>query len=141
MITTPGARAPGVIGIGLDIALVGRMEKAARRHPGIIERIFSAQERSACLSKKNPYPSMAARFAAKEACMKALGTGWGMGVGFLDIQVVSNFGEPPSLSLHGQAAEHFLKMGGMRTHLSMTHDGDIAAAVVVIEGGATQGEG
>lgn len=123
-----------VLGIGVDLASVERVERALRRRPALAGRIFAPAETQACMRRADPYPSLAARFAAKEACMKALGTGWGSGVSFLDIVVEGAFGEPPRLALTGGAADRFRRMGAARAHLSLSHDGGVAAAFVVLEG-------
>jgi len=122
-----------ILGVGIDIADVRRWTKLMARRPAILERIFTAAEREACLSQSAPERSFAARFAAKEACLKALGTGWGQGLGFLHVEVSGGRGTQPSLRLHGPAAERFAGMGGKALHLSLTHEGDTAAAVVILE--------
>lgn len=123
-----------VLGIGVDIVSVERVERALRRRPALAGRIFAPSESEACLHRADPYPSLAARFAAKEACMKALGTGWGSGVSFREITVAGAFGEPPRLVLEGGAAARLQAMGATRVHLSLTHDGGMAGAFVVLEG-------
>lgn len=129
-----------VLGIGVDLASADRMERALRRQPGLMGRLFTPSEVDACMGRANPYPSLAARFAAKEACMKALGSGWGSGVSFLQIAVDGAFGEPPTLVLSGTASERFRDMGGRRIHLSLSHEGKLAVAFVILEGGGTPGE-
>jgi holo-[acyl-carrier protein] synthase len=126
-----------VLGVGVDLASAERLERALKRTPALKGRLFTPGEVAACAGRARPFPSFAARFAAKEACMKALGTGWGSGVSFLDIAVEGAFGEPPRLALSGQAAERFREMGGSRLHLSLTHEGGMAAAFVVLEGAPT----
>jgi holo-[acyl-carrier protein] synthase len=123
-----------VLGIGVDLASAERMGTALGRHPGLLERLFTEGEAESCMGRVDPYPSLAARFAAKEACMKALGSGWGQGVSFRDIAVEGAFGEPPRLALRGRAAELFREMGGRRAHLSLSHEGGLAAAFVILEG-------
>ena len=118
----------------MDLASARRLKAAAERQPGILRRLFTGAESESCMGRADPYPSLAARFAAKEACMKALGTGWGQGVSFLDISVEGAFGEPPSLALKAGAARRFREMGGRRAHLSLSHEGETAVAFVVIEG-------
>jgi len=118
----------------LDLLSIPRLEAALERHPRLKERVFTEAERRACERKIASFGSFAARFAAKEAAMKALGTGWGQGVGWLDIEVSGGMGRPPGLTFHGGAAKRFEAMGGAEVHLSMTHEKEMAAAVVVIEG-------
>lgn len=124
-----------VLGIGVDLASAERLGAALKRRPGLLGRLFTEGEAERCMSRGDPYPSLAARFAAKEACMKALGTGWGQGVSFRDIVVEGAFGDPPRLALRGRAAERFREMGGRCAHLSLSHEGGLAAAFVVLEGG------
>jgi holo-[acyl-carrier protein] synthase len=123
-----------ILGIGTDIVDIERFAATCRRRPRILDRLFTPEERKACENKKNPCPSLAARFAAKEACMKALGTGWGKGVGFGDIVVEGGTDEPPRLTLHGGARRHFEAAGGTAAHLSLSHDKGLAMAFVVLEG-------
>lgn len=123
-----------VLGLGVDLLSIPRFEAALRRHPRLLERVFTAAERRACERKRRPLGSYAARFAAKEAAMKALGTGWGRGVGWQDVEVVGGLGRPPAIEFHGAAAERFGRMGGRRAVLSITHEKEMAAAVVIIEG-------
>ena len=118
----------------MDLLSIPRLEAALERHPRLKERVFTEAERRACERKIASFGSFAARFAAKEAAMKALGTGWGQGVGWLDIEVSGGMGRPPGLTFHGGAAKRFEAMGGAEVHLSMTHEKEMAAAVVVIEG-------
>jgi holo-[acyl-carrier protein] synthase len=122
-----------ILGIGTDIVDIERFETACRRRPRILDRIFTPGEREHCEKKKDPYPSLAVRFAAKEACMKALGTGWGQGVGFRDIEVAGGTDEPPQLGLHGEAKARLAAAGGTNAHLSLSHDRGLALAFVIIE--------
>jgi len=123
-----------ILGIGTDIVDVRRFEALCRRRPRVLDRLFTPGERRACEGKRDPYPSLAARFAAKEACMKALGTGWGRGVGFRDIAVEADAGGVPRLTLRGGARERFGAAGGTAARLSLSHDGGLALAFVVFEG-------
>lgn len=122
-----------ILSVGLDLLSIPRLKAALKRHPRLKERVFTEAERRACDKKVAPLGSYAARFAAKEAAMKALGTGWGQGVGWKDIEVVGGLGKPPGLALYGAAARHLEAMGGAKAHLSVTHEKEMAAAVVVIE--------
>ncbi len=124
-----------VVGLGSDLVDVRRLAAIlARRAERFLERVFTPSERELCRRRADSARAFAARFAAKEACMKALGTGWGQGVGFLDVEVVGGAGSPPQLVLRGAAAERARKLGVRGIHVSLTHDGDYAAAVVVLEG-------
>jgi len=123
-----------IIGLGIDVLEVARMGEALRRHGEHFEsRVFTDSERESCRNRGDRILALAARFAAKEACLKALGTGWAEGVGFRDVEVVRNGNEPPRLILHGGAARIAEARGVTRWHVSLTHQPGIAAAVVVLE--------
>jgi holo-[acyl-carrier protein] synthase len=129
-----------IVGVGIDVVEIERIrDLRQRRGDRFCERVFTAGEVSACLQREDPAPSLAARFAAKEAGMKALGTGWGEGVGWRDLEVVSLAGKQPRLELHGRAASRAAELGAYCSHLSLSHDGGVAAAVVVLE--AREGTG
>jgi holo-[acyl-carrier protein] synthase len=123
-----------IVGTGVDIAEVGRIaasiERFGRR---FTERVFTADEIRYCESKANKAERYAARFAAKEAAMKAIGTGWRHGVTWQDIEVRRATGGRPSVSFRGRAAEFFAKLGAQRAHLSLTHTADFAMAQVILE--------
>jgi len=123
-----------ILGVGLDLLSIPRLEAALKRHPALKERVFTEAERHACERKSAPQGSYAARFAAKEAAMKALGTGWGKGVGWQDVEVIGGMGKPPGIAFHGAAARRFKAMGGTKAHVSLTHEKEMAAAVVILEG-------
>ncbi len=124
-----------ILGVGLDLVAVERVRALQeRRGERFLRRVFTEAEASACLAKADPAPSLAARFAAKEAGMKALGTGWAQGVGWRDLEVLGEPGRPPTLALRGRAAEVAAGRGVGAVHLSLTHDGGVAAAVVILEG-------
>jgi holo-[acyl-carrier protein] synthase len=122
-----------ILGVGLDLLSIPRLEAALRRHPKLKERVFTEGERKACERKRDALGSYAARFAAKEAAMKALGTGWGQGVGWQDLEVVGGMGRPPAIAFRGAAKRHFEELGATRAHLSITHEKEMAAAVVILE--------
>ncbi|MBN1256578.1 MAG: holo-ACP synthase [Planctomycetes bacterium] len=124
-----------IIGIGLDICETQRIREAISRHgERFLKKTFSAAEQAACKASANTEERYAARFAAKEAAMKALGTGWQKGIGFLSIEVGNDEIGAPVLQLHGNAQKLAGEKGVARMHLSLTHTGDYAAAVVVLEG-------
>jgi holo-[acyl-carrier protein] synthase len=123
-----------VVGLGIDLVEVARIGALLERHPErFLARICRAGEadlaRGATLDQH-----VAGLFAAKEAVLKALGTGWAEGVGFRDVEVVRGPGGAPGVRLHGAAAEHARRLGGDRVHLSITHERTHAAAVAVLEG-------
>jgi holo-[acyl-carrier protein] synthase len=124
-----------IVGLGLDIAEIDRIEAAIGRHGApIIERLFTPGEVAYCESHKNRFERYAARFAAKEAAMKALGTGWRHGVRWRDIEVTRETGGKPVLGLAGVARELADRMGVKNISLSITHSGNLALAQVIFEG-------
>ena len=124
-----------IVGIGVDIAEVARVRQAIERHgERFLKRVFTPVEISYCRSHRNSDERFAARFAAKEAAMKALGTGWQGGIAWRDIEVSNAASGKPSLNLTGRAQEIFRSLGGKRILLSVTHTDDYALAQVVIEG-------
>ncbi len=122
-----------ILGIGVDLCDVGRLRRAMAR-AGFAERVFDEAEVRYCERRARREQHYAARFAAKEACLKALGTGWGRGAGFRDVAVLTDGAGPPALRLSGGAARRARELGVSRSHLSLTHSGGYAVAVVVLEG-------
>ena len=119
---------------GVDLVEVARIERMLETHEErFLARVFTEGERAYCLRKARPGPSLAARFAAKEAVMKCLGTGWSGGVGFRQIEVVRAASGAPSLQLHGRALEVADELGIARWHLSLTHTEHGALAFVIAE--------
>src|SRR5277367_2283094 len=110
-----------IVGTGIDIAEVPRIRQAIERFgERFLQRIFTAGERAYCDSKANREERYAARFAAKEAAMKALGTGWNHGVRWRDCEVIRLPGGRPSMKFHGKAAEFALKLGAKNVALSLS---------------------
>ena len=124
-----------VRGIGIDVCKVERIAESLQRFGERMERrLFTADELAYCRGFKDPMPHLAARFAAKEAASKALGTGIAGGIGWTQIEVVQPGGRVPTLRLTGLALERFNAMGATRSHLSISHDGGLGVACVVLEG-------
>lgn len=124
-----------IVGIGLDVVHVSRLERW-RKTPGLFERYFNPEELAAALSRgSTAMVSLAARFAAKEAFGKAIGTGLS-GITLKNILVVNNHNGKPCMRLFGNAKDAFDRAGGSIIHLSLTHERDNALAMVVIEGGS-----
>jgi len=122
-------------GIGIDVVQVDRLVKALERFGDRMERrLFTEGELAYCRSHKDPLPHLAARFAAKEALFKAIGTGLSGGVGWRQAEVIQPGGRQPTLALHDVALERFRSLGATDAHVSLTHDGGLAIACVVIEG-------
>ncbi len=124
-----------IVGLGIDIAEPARVRAAAERYGRrFLERVFTEKEIAYCERHRNKYERFAGRFAAKEAAMKALGTGWGRGVRWLDIEVVRLPGGKPALQLRGKAEEFAKRLEVKNVSLTITHSADTALALVVFEG-------
>jgi holo-[acyl-carrier protein] synthase len=117
-----------VIQTGIDLVEVARLESALERWPRLAQRLFTDEERRYAASRPHPADSLAARFAAKEATMKALGQGWPK-VSWQDIEIVRGDGRP-ELRLTGRAAA---LAGDGRLAVSLAHDGGIAVAQVILD--------
>jgi holo-[acyl-carrier protein] synthase len=123
-----------VIGIGLDATDLPRIADMLKRHgERFLRRVFTEGEITYCTRRRDPVPSLAGRFAVKEAAMKALGTGHAHGVMWKDIEVV-RAGGPPQLRLHGGAARRADAMNVRRTLVTITHAQTIAMAQVLLIG-------
>lgn len=123
---------PNIIGLGLDVTEIDRIAATIDRYGDrFTERIFTEGEIAYCMRRRVPSIHFAGRFAAKEAAMKALGTGHSQGVLWRDVEVIRR-GGPPLLTLHGGAARRLAAMGGHSTLLTITHSGQVALAQVLI---------
>lgn len=123
-----------IVGTGIDIAEVSRIANSIERFGRrFTERIFTPDEIRYCESKANKVERYAGRFAAKEAGMKAIGTGWKRGVTWQDVEVQRAPGGRPTIVFHNKAAEFFQKLGAARAHLSITHTAETAMAQVILE--------
>lgn len=122
-----------VVGIGVDIVAVGRLEKALERRPRLEARLFTARERADAGPGPVRVKRLAARFAAKEALLKALGTGLG-DASWQEVSVMRLADGPPRLVLTGRILERARRLGVVRSHLSLSHEGAYALAQVVLEG-------
>ncbi|HVB35473.1 MAG TPA: holo-ACP synthase [Patescibacteria group bacterium] len=124
-----------IVGMGIDIAEVKRVEAAIARHGrAFLERVFTAAEIRYCERHRNAAERYAARFAAKEAAMKALGTGWRRGVRWVDLEVANLPSGRPTLQMHGRSKELAEGLGVRHIALSLTHGAGLAFAQVVFEG-------
>ena len=124
-----------IIGIGTDIIEIERIERSVERFgESFLRRVFTAAEIAYCQRKKNSAESFAARFAAKEAGAKALGTGISRGVSWREFEVRRQPGRRPELHLAGRAADIATSLGIRRLALSLTHSRKEAMAVVIAEG-------
>jgi len=125
-----------IVGIGVDIIEVGRIERALERQgERFVRRIFTEQEAAYCARAARPPERFAARFSAKEAALKALGTGWREGLRLLDVHVGNDPLGAPSITFHGTALEKSRRLGVTRIHVSLSHQHDYAIAHVILEGG------
>ena len=124
-----------IVGTGVDLCEVERMKKALTSSHGrrFMERVFTPREIVYAERRANPYERFAARFAAKEAGMKALGTGWSRGVRWRDIEVVRPKGQRPTIQFHGEAAAIAARLGTKNIALSITHTSEEALAHVILE--------
>jgi holo-[acyl-carrier protein] synthase len=123
-----------IVGLGLDIAEIDRIQSAIERHgKPFLERLFTPAEIAYCERHKNKFERYAGRFAVKEAAMKALGTGWRHGVRWRDIEVTNQPGGKPVLRLSGVAGEFAAKLGAKNISLTITHSGNFALAQVIFE--------
>jgi len=123
-----------VIGIGTDMIEIARIERSvARFGEAFLKRVFTPGEVAYCQTKKNSGESLAARFAAKEAGAKALGTGISRGVSWREFEVKRKPGQRPELFLSGRAAEIAAGLGIQRLSLSLTHSRELSMAVVIAE--------
>ena len=123
-----------IVGTGIDIAEVPRIRKAIERFGDrFVQRVFTPAEILYCDSKANRAERYAARFAAKEAAMKAIGTGWNHGVRWRDCEVTRMPGGRPTLTFHGKAAEFAARLGVKHAALSLSHTAEQAIAQVILE--------
>lgn len=123
-----------IYGIGIDLVEIDRMERAITRSgPRLVERLYTPGERAYCSAKRFPYPCFAARFAGKEAFLKALGTGLRKHMRWRDIEVCRDPLGKPSLHLHGYLQERCAAAGIRHIHLSLSHSAGHAIAQVVLE--------
>ena len=125
-----------IVGTGIDLVEIERIQHSVDRFgERFLQRVYTEAERAYCLRKKNAAESLAARFAAKEAGAKALGTGISHGVAWLEIEVVREPGGRPTIAFHGRAGEIAARLGVHSAALSLTHNRDLAVASVVLEDG------
>lgn len=126
-----------IIGIGIDIVNIDRIKNAIKKYgPKFFNRIFTINEINYSSSYGNlAYAKFATRFAAKEACLKALGTGYSSGISFKDIEIIRHEKSSPKIELHGKALEHLTsRYKDFKIFLSLSDDASFAIANVVIEG-------
>jgi holo-[acyl-carrier protein] synthase len=122
-----------VAGVGIDMIEIDRVAVKIEKGSGFRELVFSEKEIAYCELKADKYQHYAARFAAKEAFFKALGTGWLNGTAFNEVEISNNADGKPELTLIGQTGELLREQGPMKISVSLTHLKAIASAVVIIE--------
>lgn len=123
-----------ILGTGIDTVEISRFQRFLDEgNQALLDRLFSPLEQTYCRPKKQSAACFAARFAAKEAFLKALGTGLREGISWTEIEVVNDALGKPELYLTGTARQLFEQRGGSRTHLSISHDGGHAIALVLVE--------
>ena len=124
-----------IAGLGVDLVSISRMRGTIDRWQArFVERVFTHDEIAYCRARRDPMPHFAARFAAKEAGFKALGTGLQLGVHWRELEVRRELEQAPTLVLSGRAREIGLAMGGSHMLLSLTHEGDYALAQAILVG-------
>ena len=124
-----------ITGLGVDLVSIPRMRGTIDRwQERFVERVFTDDEIAYCRARRDPAPHFAARFAAKEAGFKALGTGLQLGVRWRELEVHREPEQAPTLVLSGRAREIGLARGGSRMLLSLTHEGDYALAQAILVG-------
>lgn len=125
---------PGIVGIGIDLVNIERLRGVIDRYGArFVERILTAEERAYCERYDDAAPQVASRFAAKEAVLKALGTGLARGIRWQDLEVRREGQGPPGVRLAGRAAELADELDVARIHLSLSHDHGTAVAMVILE--------
>lgn len=123
-----------IAGLGVDLVRIERIAAARTRHGArFLNRVYTEAEIGDCLGRKDPDQGLAVRFAAKEAAMKALSTGWASGVGWRDFEVGKTQSGAPTLTLSGRAGEIAVEKGVSNVLVSLSHDGVYAVATVVLE--------
>ena len=123
-----------IVGFGLDVVETARIARILAQYGSRFrERVFTAGELDDCRQRLDEAQALGARFAAKEACLKALGTGWRHGLSFKDVEVVRTDGGAPTLRLGGGEAIRAKERGVRALHVSLTHDAGFAAAAVILE--------
>ena len=122
-----------VFGIGTDIIEIQRVAEKLRRTEGLKKRVFTPREIAYCESKAKSAQHFAARFAAKEAFLKAIGTGWRGGYRFVDIEILNNEQGKPELVVQGKVKDFCMENGITGFHVTLSHIKDLAKAVVVLE--------
>lgn len=121
-----------IVGVGIDLVRISRVRGILGRWADrFFQRVLSPQETAYCRARRDPAPHVAVRFAAKEAAMKALGVGW-VGASWREVEIVNAPSGQPQLRVSGRAAARMASLGADSALVSLTHDGDYAAAHVIL---------
>ncbi len=122
-----------IVGIGVDLVRIDRIRAIMDRwQDRFLTRLYTAAERQYCLRRASPYPSLAGRFAAKEAILKALGVGWSHGVSWVEIEVLNDAAGRPVATVRGRVEALLREAGSTGIHLSLAHDADYAVAEAIL---------
>ena len=122
-----------IVGIGLDLVRIDRVRAVADRWKArFLDRLYTPAERRYCMARPSPYASLAGRFAAKEAVLKALGTGWTDGIRWRDIQVLNDRSGRPRATVSGRVKTLMKRAGVTDIHVSLSHDTDYAVAEAIL---------
>lgn len=130
-----------IIGIGIDLVKIDRIDKAVRNHTGFLDKVFTDLERAYCTRQKFPAQHFAARFAAKEAVLKAIGTGWSAGVKWTDMEVLHGEGGGPIVNVSGRVKDLMDLRGVKQILVSYSHDEGYAVAQAILVGGTFYSSG
>ena len=122
-----------VLGTGIDIIEVARIQKVMERDIGFRDKIFTPGEIEYCETKKYKFENYAARFSAKESFLKAIGTGWRFGIRFADIEVYHDELGKPFIRVHGKAKQLITDLSVSKIHVSLSHLKEMATAIVILE--------
>ncbi len=122
-----------IFGVGIDCIEVARMAANVAGESAFAAKVFTVRERAYCMARHDPAQHFAARFAAKEAVFKALGTGWSGGMAWQEIEIVHDEGGRPRVEVSGAVAEYVARHGITRIHVSLTHTREVACAFAVAE--------
>ncbi len=122
-----------ILGTGIDLVEVDRIERSLNGKEGFRQLVFSAGEIAYCEKQAHPFQHYAARFAAKEAFFKAMGTGWINGTAFHEVEIVHNEQGQPQINLLGETAQTLAGSSFRRIHVSLSHQKSMASAIVLLE--------
>ena len=123
-----------IVGLGVDVVDIDRLRKSLQQQgERFIQRVYTPAEQEFCEARQDPGPHYAARFAAKEALFKAIGTGWDKGVSWQDVEVHRQDRDPPILIVTGEAKKRSEALGTKHIFLSLSHTDSSAVAVVILE--------